>query len=88
MPIVVFLRPLGLRLPYAKYMKDIVTNKRKILEAEIYTMLANYNFKGGIPKKLGDPGTPTIPCSIKRNYVKTTLCGLGAGVSVMPFSLY
>ena len=36
--------------PYAKYMKDIITNKRKIPEAEISTMLANYTFKGGIPK--------------------------------------
>ena len=27
--------------PYAKYMKDIITNKRKIPEAEISTMLAN-----------------------------------------------
>ena len=51
-------------------------------------MLANYTFKGGIPKKLGDPGVPTIPCSIKRNYIKTTLCDLGAGVSVIPLSLY
>ena len=51
-------------------------------------MLANYTFKGGIPKKLGDPGVPTIPCSIKRNYVKTALFDLGAGVSVMPLSLY
>ena len=41
--------------PYAKYMKDIITNKRKIPKAEISTMLANYTFKGGIPKKLGDP---------------------------------
>ena len=40
---------------YAKHMKEIVTNKRKIPEAEIFTMLANYTFKGGIPKKLGDP---------------------------------
>jgi hypothetical protein len=31
--------------PYAKYMKDIVTNKRKIPEAGITTMLANYSFK-------------------------------------------
>ena len=29
---------------YAKYMKEIVTNKRKIPEAEISTMLANYTF--------------------------------------------
>jgi hypothetical protein len=74
--------------PYAKYMKDIITNKRKIPEVEISTMLANYSFKDGVPKKLGDPGIPTILCSIKKNYVKTTLCDLGAGVSVMPFSLY
>ena len=74
--------------PYAKYMKDIISNKRKIPEAEISTMLANYYFKDGVPKKLGDSGIPTIPCSIKRNYVKTALCDLGAGVSVMPFSLY
>lgn len=73
---------------YAKYMKDIVTNKRRIPDLEISAMLANYTFKGGTPKKLGDPGVPTIPCSIKGNYVRTTLCDLGAGVSVMPLSLY
>ena len=39
--------------PYAKYMKDIITNKRKIPEAEISTMLANYTFKYGVPKNLG-----------------------------------
>ena len=75
------IRPIFLRMrltdmlkanPYAKYMKDIITNKGKVPEAEIFTMLANYTFKGGIPKKLGDPGVPIIPCSIKRNYVKTT----------------
>ena len=74
--------------PYSKYMKDIVTNKRKISNEEISTMLANYSFNGKIPKKLGDPGITTIPCSIKNNYVRTALCDLGAGVSVMPFSLY
>ena len=61
---------------------------RKIPEAKISTMLANYTFKDGVPKKFGDPGIPTILCSIKKNYVKTALCDLGAGVSVMPFSLY
>ncbi|KAI5016282.1 hypothetical protein ZWY2020_006133 [Hordeum vulgare] len=74
--------------PYAKYMKDIVTNKWKIPDLEISTMLANYTFKGGTPKKLGDPRVPTIPCSIKGNYVRTALCDLGAGVSVMLLSLY
>ena len=51
-------------------------------------MLANYSFNGKNPKKLGDPGIPTIPCSINNNYVRTALCDLGAGVSVMLFPLY
>jgi hypothetical protein len=74
--------------PYSKYMKDIVSNKRKIPSEEISTWLANYSFNGKVPEKLGDPGIPTIPCSIKNNFVRTALCDLGAGVSVMPFSLY
>ena len=53
--------------PNSKYMKDIVTNKRKVPNEEISTMLANYSFNGKIPEKLGDPGIPTIPCSIKDN---------------------
>src|SRR3954467_17887 len=74
--------------PYSKYMKDIVSNKRNIPNEEISTLLANYSFNDKVPKKLGDPGIPTIPCSIKNNYVRTALCDLGARVSVMPFSLY
>jgi hypothetical protein len=74
--------------PYSKYMKDIVSNKRKIPSEEISTLLTNYSFDSKVPENLGDPGIPTIPCSIKNNYVRTALCDLGAGVSVMPFSLY
>lgn len=51
-------------------------------------MLADYSFKGKLPKKCGDPGIPTIPCTIKNTYVKYALCDRGEGVSVMPFSLY
>jgi hypothetical protein len=74
--------------PYSKYMKNIVSNKRKIPNEEISTVLAKYSFHGKVPKKLGDPGIPTIQCNIKNNYDRTALCDLGAGVSVMPFSLY
>src|SRR3954466_8421046 len=69
-------------------MKAIVSNKRKIPNEELSTLLANYSFNGKVPKKLGDLGIPNIPCSIKNNYVRTALCDLGAGVSVMPLSLY
>ena len=39
--------------PYSRYMKDIVTNKRKVPNEAISTMLANYSFSGKIPEKLG-----------------------------------
>ena len=51
-------------------MKYIVSNKRKNPNEEISTMLSNYSFNGKIPKKLGDPGIPTIPCSIKNNLLE------------------
>jgi hypothetical protein len=56
------MRPLFLQIPltdaikmppYSKYMKDIVTNKRKISSEGISTLLANYFFDGKVPKKLG-----------------------------------
>ena len=52
--------------PYAKYMKDMITNKRKIPEAEISTILASYTFKDGVPKKLGDLGIPSILAPSKK----------------------
>ena len=56
------IRPIFLRMrltdvlktnPYAKYMKDIITNKRKISEAEISTMLANYTLRVEYQRNLG-----------------------------------
>jgi hypothetical protein len=79
----------ALKMPhYSKYMKDIVTNKRKIPSDAITTMLADYSFEGKMPKKRGDLGIPTIPCTINNNYIKYALYDLGAGVSVMPFPMY
>jgi hypothetical protein len=46
-------------------MKDIVTNKRKIPNEEISTLLANYSFDGKVLEKLGDPGIPTILAPLK-----------------------
>ena len=40
------------------------------------------------PKKHEDPGTPIITCHIGGTEIRNALCDLGAGVSVMPLSLY
>ncbi|KAI4991918.1 hypothetical protein ZWY2020_040304 [Hordeum vulgare] len=71
--------------PYAKYMKDNVTNKRRIPEVEISTMLANYTFKGGTPKKLGDKlnHVPQIHFDSSNNEAEyeVLLCGLRMAIS-------
>ena len=76
--------------PYAKYMKDISTMliKERYRKLKFPPCLLIILLRVEYQRKLGDPGVPTIPCSIKRNYVKTALCDLGAGVSVTPLSLY
>ena len=90
------IRPIFLRMrltdmlkvnPSAKYMKDIITNKRKIPEAEISTMLANYTFKGGIPKKLGDPGCQLYHAPLKETILELLYVILEP-VLVLCLSLY
>jgi hypothetical protein len=51
-------------LPYSKYMNGIVSNLRKIPAEAINTMLADYSFERKSPEKHGDPGVPTIQCSV------------------------
>jgi hypothetical protein len=78
----------ALKMPtYSKYMKYIVTNKRKIPSEAITTMLDDYSFEGKLPEKRGDPRIPTIPCTINNNYVKYAFSDLGARLSVMLFYL-
>ncbi|KAK1691803.1 hypothetical protein QYE76_008500 [Lolium multiflorum] len=56
---------------------DIVSNKRKIPNEEISTMLANYSFNGKVPKKLGDPDK-LIPTDISLQMAdKSTAVSVG-----------
>jgi hypothetical protein len=41
-----------------------------------------------LPHKFGDPVIPTISCTIGSYNINNALSDLGAGVSVMPYSLY
>ena len=51
-------------------------------------MVTNYPTNGKLLSKLGDPEIPTISCSIGKTDIHNALCDLGAGVSVMPYSIY
>ncbi|KAK8996550.1 hypothetical protein V6N11_081821 [Hibiscus sabdariffa] len=72
---------------YAKFLKDIITKKRKIERYETVATAGMY-FLGDIPPKKNDPGSFIIPCSIGDNYVGKALCDLTSSVNLMPKSVF
>ncbi|XP_022899248.1 uncharacterized protein LOC111412545 [Olea europaea var. sylvestris] len=75
---------------YAKFLKEILSNKRKLEEHE--TVCLNEECSAillkKLPPKLKDSGSFTIPCKIGSNYFEHSLCDLGASVNLMPLSIY
>ena len=51
---------------YAKFLEDILSKKRKIAEEGIVNLTATCStvIKRGLPEKMKDPGSFTIPCTI------------------------
>ncbi|XP_038902358.1 uncharacterized protein LOC120088991 [Benincasa hispida] len=74
---------------YVKFLKDILANKRKLGEYEIVALMHECSalFQNNLPKKLKDPGSFTLPCSIGRKEVGA-LCDLGASINLMPLSIF
>ncbi|CAM8951377.1 unnamed protein product [Rhodiola kirilowii] len=60
---------------YAKFMKEILTGKRKIEGTETVALSE-------------DSGSFSIPWDISGITIHCALCDLGASVSIMPYSLY
>ncbi|KAL4368860.1 hypothetical protein GQ457_05G019510 [Hibiscus cannabinus] len=75
---------------YAKFLKDMVSKKRRIGEFETIaateTCLALMHNK--VPAKKKDPGSFTIQCSIGHNYSTKALCDPGARINLMPKSIF
>ncbi|WVZ58743.1 hypothetical protein U9M48_008983 [Paspalum notatum var. saurae] len=70
---------------YAKYLKDILNNKKPPPLAEIVHMTEECSAAIlNQPPQKKDPDSPTIPCSIGNQVFNQALCDLGASVSVMP----
>jgi hypothetical protein len=66
---------------YAKFFKDILTNRHNLEEVQVVSMI-------DLSKKLYDPGKFSIPCAIVNMEFKHALCDLGASVSLMPKSIF
>jgi uncharacterized coiled-coil protein SlyX len=77
---------------YAKFLKDLCTQKRnnrkhipkKVILTEQVSSLIQHN----TPPKFKDPGTPTISCVIGNTEIERALLDLGAGVNLLPYSVY
>ncbi|KAG9458341.1 hypothetical protein H6P81_002849 [Aristolochia fimbriata] len=74
---------------YGKFLKEVLSGKRKIEEKGTVVLNENCSaiLKNELPRKLKDPGSFTIPCEIGSNKFANALCDLGASVNLMPLSL-
>ncbi|KAJ9556305.1 hypothetical protein OSB04_010919 [Centaurea solstitialis] len=75
---------------YVKFLKDILSKKRKLNEFETVALTQECSaiLTCKIPPKLKDPGSFTIPCSISGQEVGLALCDLGASINLMPLSVF
>ncbi|XP_073158913.1 uncharacterized protein [Henckelia pumila] len=76
--------------PYAKFMKNVMSRKRKLKEFETAKLTEECSaiLKKKLPQKLKDPGIFTIPCIIRGPTVNRELCDLGASINLMPISIF
>jgi len=75
---------------YAKFLKDLYTNKRKLKGNEMVTMNKNVLavLKRNPPPKYRDMGSFSIPIYVGNNHIDKVMCDLGASINVMPYSIY
>ena len=74
---------------YAKFLKDILSKKRRIVEEGIVNLAATCSalMKKEFPEKMKDPGSFTIPCSIGGVEIQKALCVSGASINLMSLSV-
>jgi hypothetical protein len=75
---------------YAKFLKDLVTVKRKnnVPKKAFLTEQVSSILQCKLPIKYKDPGCPTISCMIGTNQIERALLDLGASVNLLPYSVY
>ncbi|GKU88727.1 hypothetical protein SLEP1_g2957 [Rubroshorea leprosula] len=75
---------------YAKFLKEILANKRKLEEFEMVKLNEECSaiLQNKLPPKLKDPGSFSIPCIIGNVNFDKALCDLGASINLMPFHVF
>ena len=75
---------------YVKFMKDILSKKRRLLDFETVNLTEECSaiLQRKLPQKLKDPSSFTIPCTIGNSIFERALCDLGASINLMPLSIF
>ena len=75
---------------YVKFMKDILSRKRRLSEFETMNLIEECSaiLQRKLPQKLKDQGNFTIPCKIGNSIFKRALYDLGASIKLMLLSIF
>jgi len=75
---------------YAKFLKEILSKKRKIDEHETVALGEECSavVLNQLPAKLKDPDSFSIPCMIANVSIDRAMCDLSLSVSLMPYSMF
>ncbi|XP_017974459.1 PREDICTED: uncharacterized protein LOC108661544 [Theobroma cacao] len=75
---------------YVKFLKDILSKKRRLGELEIIAFIEECSviIQNKLPPKLKDPGSFTIPCTIGALFFSKALSDLGVSINLMLFFIY
>ena len=75
---------------YMKFMKKILSKKRRLSDFETVNLTEEYSaiLQRKLQQKLKDPGSFTIPCTIGNSIFEKALCDLGASINLMPLSIF
>ncbi|KAL0420900.1 UNVERIFIED_CONTAM: hypothetical protein Slati_3112900 [Sesamum latifolium] len=79
-----------LQMRSAKFLKEVLSNKRKWEEGETVKLNEECSaiLQNKLPPKFKDPGSFSIPCTIGNIDFDKVLCHLGASVNLMPYSIF
>ena len=71
---------------YAKFMKDIISKKRKFSEEGVVSLIATCSavIQRSLSLKMQDPGSFIIPCTIGNFEMGKALCDSRASINLMP----
>ena len=75
---------------YVKFMKDILSKKKRLSEFETVNLIEECSaiLQRKFPQKTKDPGSFKIPCKIGNSIFERALCDLGVSINLMPLSIF